>query len=148
VKKLVGKIHRRVHLTKEMLLPLPAETVRALSLENHLSLATVRAGRGGTDQIINLLRVAYLAFYLGDETASGFDFDLYRKAEAALNVCIERAERGEKWLLLDHEQIAVERVLIVHDEQLAAVANHRYLAAWDRLQRFITSKRCLPIETT
>lgn len=135
----------RAVLTKEMLLPLPTGKVRTLSLENHLALATIRAGRGGTDQIINLLRVIYLAFYLRDETASGVDFDLYRKAEAALDACIERMAQGEKWLLLDHEQTAVERVLIVHDEQLAAVPKHRYLAACDRVQRFVTSEGRSPI---
>ncbi|WP_442854999.1 hypothetical protein [Burkholderia sp. MSMB1552] len=36
----------RSGLTREMLLPLPTEKVRALSLENHLALATVRGDRG------------------------------------------------------------------------------------------------------
>jgi hypothetical protein len=65
---------------------------------------------------------------------------VYRQAETALDACIERAARGEKWLLLDHEQTAVERILIIHDGQLAAVQRHHYLTAWDRLQRFITGK--------
>ncbi|WP_310030711.1 hypothetical protein [Paraburkholderia graminis] len=128
-----------------MLLPLSTDKVRALSLENHLAFATVRAGRGDSEQIINLLRVVYLAFYLRDETASGANLDLYRQAEAALDGCAERAEQGEKWLLLDHEQAAVEGLLVVHDEQLAAVRKHRYLAAWDRLQRFGSGTARSPI---
>ena len=35
---------RRSVLTREILLPLPTEKVRALSLENHLAQATVRGG--------------------------------------------------------------------------------------------------------
>ncbi|WP_053299222.1 hypothetical protein [Burkholderia multivorans] len=128
-----------------MLLPLSTAKVRALSLENHLAFAAVRVGRGESEQIIYLLRVVYLAFYLGNEASSGTDLDLYRQAEAALEVCVERAERGEKWLLLDREQAAVERLLVVHDEQLAAVLKHRYLAAWDWLQRFVTSTGHSPI---
>lgn len=141
----MGKGKSRVSLTKEMLLPLSTEKVRALSLENHLAFATVRAGRGDSEQIINLLRVVYLAFYLRSERTSGADLDLYRQAEAALDGCVERAEQGEKWLLLDHEQAAVERLLVVHDEQLAAVPKHRYLTAWDRLHRFMAGKLQSPI---
>jgi hypothetical protein len=135
----------RAALSKEMLLTLSTDKVKALTLEYHLALSTVRAGRGESGQIINLLRVVYLAFYLLDETASGADLALYRRAEAALGACIERAERGEKWLLLDHERAAAEQILVVHDEQLAAVPKHRYLAAWDRLQRFITGTGRSPI---
>jgi hypothetical protein len=135
----------RMTLSKEMLLPLSIDKVRVLSLENHLALSTVRAGRGESGQIINLLRVVYLAFYLRDETALGADLAVYRRAEAALDACIERAEQGGKWLLLDHERAAVERLLVVHDGQLAAVPKHRYVAAWDWLQRFIAGTAISPI---
>ncbi|RZF30226.1 hypothetical protein EVC45_09100 [Paraburkholderia sp. UYCP14C] len=131
-----------------MLLPLSTGKVRALSLENHLALAAVRAGRGDSQQIVNLLRATYLAFYLPQETASGADLDLYRQAEAALDACVERAEQQERWSLFDHERRAVERLLTVHDEQLAAVPLHRYQVAWDRLQRFVMSMTGSPIPAT
>lgn len=132
-------------MTKEMLLPLSTGKVQALSLENHLALSAVRAGRGESGQIINLLRIVHLAFYLRDETASGADLDLCRRAEAALDACIERAERGKKWLLLDHEKAAVERLLVMHDDQLAVVPKHRYLAGLDRLQCFVSGAGGSPI---
>jgi hypothetical protein len=132
-------------LSKERLLPLSTERVRALSLEYHLALATVRAGRADFEQIVSLLRVVYLAFYLREETASGADRFLYRRAEAAMEACIERAERREKWLLHDHERAAMECLLVVHDEQLAAVSTHRYLAGLDRLQRFMAGTDRSPI---
>ncbi|KWO52330.1 hypothetical protein [Burkholderia ubonensis] len=128
-----------------MLLPLASAKVRALSLENHLALAVVRARSGNSDQVISLLRVVYLAFFMRTETASGSDLDLYRRAEVELDACIARAERGEAWVLHDDELAYVERVLVVHDEQLAAIPKHRYLAAWDRLQRFVTSGAGSPI---
>lgn len=111
----------RAGLTKEMLLPLSIEKVRALSLENHMALAMVRSGNGNCDQVVCLLRVVYLAFFMRGETASGSDLDLYRRAEAVLDVCIGRAERGEAWTLREDELADVERVLVVHDEQLAAI---------------------------
>ncbi|MCO8325656.1 hypothetical protein ABEG10_37630 (plasmid) [Burkholderia cenocepacia] len=128
-----------------MLLPLPTEKVRALSLENHLALATVRGGRGDLDQVSCLVRVVYLAFYLRDTTSAGADFDLYRRAEAALNACVTRAEQGARCLLLDHELSTVERLLVVHDEQLAAAPWHRYLDAWKRLQHYIVAGKRSPI---
>lgn len=130
---------------KVLLLPLSTEKVRSLSLENHLALATIRAGRGDLDQLCCLLRVIYLAFYLRGETAAGADLEPYRQAETALDACIARVERGAPCLLADHEQAVVERVLVRHDAQLAAVPRFRYLDAWDRLQRFITSGRRSPI---
>ncbi|WP_232450820.1 hypothetical protein [Burkholderia ubonensis] len=136
---------RRAGLTKEMLLPLSTEKVRALSLENHMALAAVRSGNGDCDQVVCLLRVVYFAFFMRGETASGSDLDLYRRAEAVLDVCIGRAERGGAWTLREDELADVERVLVVHDEQLAAVPKHRYLAAWDRLQRFVTGRGQSPI---
>jgi hypothetical protein len=145
----VGKDVRRrggrSALTKGMLLPLSTEKVRALSLENHLALAVVRSGNGNCNQVVCLLRIVYLAFYMRNETDSGSDLDLYRRAEAVLDTCIARAERGEVWTLLEDELADVERVLVVHDEQLAAIPRHRYLVAWDRLQRFVTGGGQSPI---
>ncbi|WP_186134660.1 hypothetical protein [Burkholderia gladioli] len=128
-----------------MLLPLSTEKVRSLSLEHHMALAVVRSGNGDCDQVVSLLRVVYLAFFMRSETESGSDPDLYRRAEAVLDACIARAERGELWMLQSNEAADVERLLVVHDEQLAAVPKHRYLAAWDRLQRFVTGTGRSPI---
>ncbi|HDR9090104.1 TPA: hypothetical protein QDB10_006099 [Burkholderia vietnamiensis] len=125
-----------------MLLPLSAEKVRSLSLEHHMALAVVRSGSGNCDQVVSLLRVVYLAFFMRSETASGSDLNLYRRAEAVLDACIARAE---PWMLQPSEAADVERLLVVHDEQLAAVPKHRYLAAWDRLQRFVTGTGQSPI---
>ncbi|WP_082750729.1 hypothetical protein [Burkholderia sp. MSMB0856] len=130
-----------------MLLPLSTEKVRSLSLEHHMALAVIRSGNGDCDQAICLLRIVYLAFFMRSETASGSDLDLYRRAEAVLDACIARAERGEPWTLLADELADVERVLVVHDEQLAAIPKYRYLVAWDRLQRFVTGGGRSPIPT-
>ncbi|HKU28654.1 MAG TPA: hypothetical protein VJQ54_24500 [Candidatus Sulfotelmatobacter sp.] len=135
----------RSALTKEMLLPLSTEKVRSLSLAHHLALAMVRSGNGDCDQVVSLLRVVYLAFFMRSETESGSDLDLYRRAEAVLDACIARAECGEPWMLHENEAADVERLLVVHDAQLAAVPKHRYLAAWDQLQRFVTGTRRSPI---
>ncbi|RQH00631.1 hypothetical protein [Paraburkholderia dinghuensis] len=128
-----------------MLLPLPVARGRALSLENHLALATVRAGHGNPDQLCRLLQVVYLAFYLREETAAGAEIDPYRRAEAALDACIRRVKHHTPCLMLDLELAAVERVVVLHDQQLAGTSKHRYAQAWERLQRFIASQQRSPI---
>ncbi|MDS0858622.1 hypothetical protein NUV25_12990 [Burkholderia pseudomultivorans] len=130
---------------KSELLPLPTAKVRALSLENHMALATVRAGHGGQEQIRCLLRVVYLAFYMRGETDARADLNVYRQAEVALDACIARAEQGRAWLLLDREQSTIEKILVIHDEQLAAVSMHMYCTAWENLQRFMAGQIPSPI---
>ncbi|EDT03021.1 conserved hypothetical protein [Burkholderia ambifaria IOP40-10] len=135
----------RAALPRGHLLPLATEKVKALSLENHLSLAVVRAGRAGDEQVGCLLRAVYLAYRLRDVTADSLDLEPYRQAEAALSACISRAERGEPWQLLDHELAAVEQMLLLHDGQLAAVSLHRYVLACEWLQRFMVECARSPI---
>jgi hypothetical protein len=66
-----GKAARQP-FAREMLLPLSTAKVQAQSLENHLALTTVRARRGGPDQIYCLIRVVYLTYFSATRTlASG-----------------------------------------------------------------------------
>ncbi|KVL70480.1 hypothetical protein [Burkholderia ubonensis] len=135
----------RAALTKAQLLPLSTEKIRALSLENHLALSVVHAGAGAFEQMSCLLRAVYLAYFMRNETTAGMNVDVYRRAEAVMGRCIGRVERGETWTLESNEVAELERVLGLHDEQLAAVPLHRYQSAWERLQRFITSGQRSPI---
>ncbi|HGY5507536.1 hypothetical protein [Burkholderia territorii] len=41
-----------------------AAHVRAISLENHLALATIRSGHGTSETMIALLRVLYLGYFM------------------------------------------------------------------------------------
>ncbi|EDT40976.1 hypothetical protein BamMEX5DRAFT_3227 [Burkholderia ambifaria MEX-5] len=84
-----------------------------------------------------------LAFYL----RSDGEAELYRSADSALNQCIARAERGGKWTLTDAERTALEALLRVHDEQLAAVPVHRYLEALEQVQHVGTPFFDWPIES-
>ncbi len=132
-----NQMRRLTRLTKVQLLPLQTDIVKSLSLENHLALAAVRSGQGGSDQISCLLRVTYLAFFMRDATRIGTDPEPFRQAEAVLDQCISRVERGEPWAIKDDEHETIERVLVLHDEQLAAIPNYRYVEAWERLQRYM-----------
>ncbi|WP_080422578.1 hypothetical protein [Burkholderia ubonensis] len=132
---------RRRPLTKAQLLPLPADQVRRLSLKHHCALAALCAGCGGVEAIATLSNMLALAFYL----RANDDAERYRCADIALTHCIARAERGEPWTLTDAERTALETLLLVHDEQLAAVPVHRYLEALERVQRISTPDFGLPV---
>ncbi|MDF0506684.1 hypothetical protein POK33_38700 [Burkholderia cenocepacia] len=72
--------------------------------------------------------------------------ELYRSADSALNQCIARAKRGGKWTLTDAERTALEALLLVHDEQPAAVSVHRYVEALVRVQHVGPPSFDLPID--
>ncbi len=128
-----------------MLLPLPLARTRALSLGHHLALATIARGHANVDLMVCLLKAVYTAFYLRDESPLGADAPEFQRAEAALSRCIARAERGETWAMLDRDKTAIERILVLHDEQLGAVPTHRYLTALDKLSRFAVEGMQSPI---
>ncbi|WP_232490703.1 hypothetical protein [Burkholderia ubonensis] len=135
---------RRKPLTREMLLPLPVSKVRALSLENHLALAAMRTGSGNVDQMSCLLKVVYLAWFLLDDPATEHA-QVFRDAEAALERSSTRAQRREGWILPEDDCTAIEQILVLHDDQLAPLASHRYTSAWTSLTQFVASPKQSPL---
>lgn len=121
-------------LTRAQLLPIPAAELRRIQLKHHVALAAMRNAHDDVAQLATLLNAIYLAYFL-DPVEPG----PYRRAEAALQDCADRAVRGESGALTDLERAAVEHVLAHLDAQLAAVPMHRYVAAFERLQRVTTA---------
>ncbi len=113
-------------LTRAQLLPIPTGELRRIQLKHHVALAALRDANDDVAQLATLLNAIYLAYFLDSTEAA-----LYRRAEAALQDCADRAERGESG--------ALEHVLARLDAQLAAVPMHRYIAAFERLQRVTTA---------
>lgn len=138
-------MRKRKVYTKEMLLPLAAAVVRDISLENHLSLATMRTGHGTPDTMIALLRVLYMTFYVLDKDRSDADLALFLEVEAALHESIRAAGAGRDWQLPDDRLPAIGRVLLRCDEAVANVPKYRYVEAWERLNAFVRSARHSPL---
>ncbi|QMI49897.1 hypothetical protein [Burkholderia sp. MBR-1] len=129
---------RRRPLTKAQLLPMPASQVRRLQLKHHVALATLRTGHGDVAQLgtlITVVQVTYLLDVRSGTPSSVNDVSFYRRAECALERCVARAKAGAPIALTDDERAAIEPVLALHDSQLAAMPTHRYLDAWEELQR-------------
>jgi hypothetical protein len=131
--------------SKAELLPLPAAMVRDISLENHLALATIRAGHGTAETMIALLRVLYLAYFAMEPDLSEADRALFLEAESALAQNIDAAGNGRAWQLSDDTLGAIERLLLQSDAIIGSVPKYRYLEAWDRLGRFVESADQSPI---
>ncbi|WP_175753930.1 hypothetical protein [Burkholderia ambifaria] len=140
----------RIHNTKRPrskaeLLPLPAALVRNISLENHLALATMRAGHGTAETMIALLRVLYLAYFAVEPDLSEADRPLFLEVESVLSQSIEAAGNGQAWQLSEEALGTVERLLLRSDVIIGSVPKYRYLEAWDRLGRFAESAHLSPI---
>lgn len=135
----------RAPRTKEMLLPLSASAVRSISLENHLSLATMRSGHGTSDTMVGLLRILYVTFYLLEKNHSEADLVLFLEVEASLDESIQAAGEGRDWRLATEHLPAIERVVRRCDEVLGSVPKYRYVEAWDKLNRFIHSPQQSPL---
>ena len=79
-----------------MLFPLSTEKVRALSLENHLTLAVVRSGNEDCDQVVCLLRVVYLAFSSATRTlVSGsprYGRSIFKTSGSSMHHCSARLQ--------------------------------------------------------
>ncbi|CAB3723717.1 hypothetical protein LMG22037_04989 [Paraburkholderia phenoliruptrix] len=129
-----------------MLLPLPAATVRAAALENHLALVAMRTGNGSVDQMSCLLKVAYLSWFLLEKPVDREQhIHLLHASETALQQCGLRAQSGQPWSLRQEEIADLESLLALHDRQLHSVCAHQYQAAWARLQHFVSSDAQSPL---
>jgi hypothetical protein len=86
-----------------------------------------------------LLKIVYLAYFLSDAGAEPGEIEIFCAAEVALEHSVTCAEQGEGWSLSDADQVALQRILALHDRQIACVPAHRYEKARPRLQRFTDS---------
>ncbi|KWB20847.1 hypothetical protein WL32_17105 [Burkholderia cepacia] len=131
--------------SKAELLPLPAALVRDISLENHLALATMRAGHGTAETMIALLRVLYLAYFAEEPDFSEADRALFLEVESVLSRSVDAAGSGQPWQLSDDALGAIERLLVRADVIIGGVPKYRYLDAWSKLSRFAESADQSPI---
>jgi hypothetical protein len=130
-----------------MLLPLPPATTRVLSLENHLALVAIRSGNGEADHVSCLLKVLYLAWFMLEEPPVD-ERALFRHAEAVLDRSMIGSEHEGRWALPPDDYTVIERILTLHDRQLATLPAHRYAFAWKQLTRLAATGSghiCLPM---
>ncbi|WP_342613500.1 hypothetical protein [Burkholderia ambifaria] len=117
----------RRRLSKAQLLPLPTDQVRRLSLKHHLALTCLAAGQGGVESLSTLSNVVDIAQRIDNINAT-----VLEKAHVAVDSCVARAEREQRFMLTETEHAAIAAALVLHDAQLQLVPSHRYIAALEQ----------------
>jgi hypothetical protein len=129
---------------KATLLPATLESVRSVSLRNHLALAALRAGDGNGHLLSDLIHVLYMAWYLREAGFGTADHALFHEAAEALERSAARATAADVWQVSPDDAASLERLLALHDQQLASTPVGVMLGAQRRLLRFATSDRYTP----
>ncbi len=130
-----------------MLLPMQATAARELSLAQHLTWAACK-GKAGSAYLINeLVRLVYLTYYVQDAGYGDTDVVVYAHAEAALERCLQRAERERVWRLEPDDAPLFEAILREADSQLERAPRYVHVDARERLERFASSGRQSPLSS-
>ncbi|WP_321969159.1 hypothetical protein [Paraburkholderia tropica] len=133
-----GKGASRRHLTREMLLPIPAAKAGMRSMRAHLALVAMRKEQGNSSLAGELVKTVYMTWLLaGDLGAS--DPAIFETAEIGLQRCIERAHEAGIWKVDDAACVALEAVLRMQDEQLATIPAHLLRRAAAKMEHVIDS---------
>lgn len=120
---------RRKNVGRNKQLPLPDAVVRAISLQNHLALETMRSGHGASLHATFLFRAVYLTYLLRDTIEPNCEIEVFQEAESALCQCSHRAEASGSYELADADFDALRLVLTLHDWQLQSAPSHLYESA-------------------
>ena len=128
-----------------MLLPLPESAVREASLARHLTWVACKAEAGSAYLVNELVRLVYLTYYVQDAGYGDTELMVYTRAEAALERCLEKAERDSVWQFEPDDAPLFEAILRQGDRQLDGVPSYVYMDACARLDRFTLSGRRSPL---
>lgn len=127
-----------------MLLPMPENATREISLVNHLTFTACRRGAGSAYLFNELTRMIYLAYYIQHAGFGDTDLIVYARAEAPKERVLQRAESARAWALDVNDIPLFKAVLRQSDGQLTNAPRHVHLGARYRLDCFVTSQRASP----
>jgi hypothetical protein len=132
-------------LSKSSLLPMSAQSARDMSLSHHLALAACRGDCGKRHQINELVRSVYMAYYLQRVGFGDMPFECFERAEAALENTLAVAERSAKWVVDEEDTLVIERLLALHDRQLADAPLFRVAEAEKQFREFLAGTGASPL---
>ncbi len=127
----------RLVLTREMLLPLTAQAVRAISLPAHLALVALRQGLGKHDHAAELVQVLCRTNLMVRQTGAEVDVRALGAAVMVLKSLMESG-RAHGWQSVsepDAEVIA--KLLTIHDRLLEGLPRRWYEGAQQMIAREI-----------
>ena len=132
--KRVSGVGRRT-LTKAMLLPPPAESARAVSLRNHLTLAACRGGAGNTELLGELFVVSSLSWFLREAGYGDAPDSLYVEIQDALERCVILNATDMNWRIDELDAEVLCKLLACYDRQFVATPLHLIEGAKRQMRR-------------
>jgi hypothetical protein len=102
-----------------MLLPMDTVSVRHQSLSYHLALAACGDGHGNSYLFNELIRITYMAWFLQQAGYGNAPVEQYKTAENAVEAALKLAHETNEWALASDTVPAFEKILALHDSQLA-----------------------------
>ena len=124
-------------LTRDMLLPIPADVARDLSLQNHMALVALRQGEGSADLARELLVTVYWTYFASDACAIDELWDTFVAAEHAAKLSLKSAGLTAGWKLDDAYCRSLESILRIHDTHLSSLPLYKLERARRCLSRAI-----------
>ncbi|WP_322014180.1 hypothetical protein [Paraburkholderia sp. J12] len=135
-----GKGVSRRHLTREMLLPIPAAKAQMRSMRAHLALVAMRKGQGNGSLAGELVKSVYMTWLLARDSGCT-DPAIFEAAEIGLQRCIELVPQDGLWKVDETACVALEAVLRMQDEQLATIPAYLLRRAAAKMEHVIDSGR-------
>lgn len=134
----------RAVLTKDKLLPPTADSVREVSLRNHLALAACRSSAGNTALVGELFIVANLSWFLRDAGFGNEPDSFYHDVQDALERCVYLTSSGEAWTIDCGDEAILGRLLCSYDQQFATAPVYVMDGARKRMLRLTQEERVFP----
>ena len=122
-----------------------AHSAREMSLAHYLALAACRGDSANRHQINELVRSAYMAYYLQHMGFGDMPLECYEHAEAAFESALAVAAKCGKWTISEQDAPVIERLLALHDQQLSEAPMHRVAEAEKQLRQFLAGTSVSPL---
>ncbi|MEM5386678.1 hypothetical protein VSR68_24195 [Paraburkholderia phymatum] len=123
-------------------------SAREQALSSHLALVACREGHGNTHLFNELIRTAYVAWFLQQDGYGSEPAGTFKTAEHAVETALELAHQSNEWVLAEDTICVFERLLALNDRQLATAPLHKVIDAERRLRRFLAGTANSPVPET
>lgn len=117
-----------------MLLPMSKATAKQISLENHLSLETLRSGMGAEHQFNGMCQAACIASFLCDAGFGAAREGLFPEAEKVLLQCRGAGIETNTWYVDEESYRILAEILALHDTQCSVAPVRELIRANERLK--------------
>ncbi|AUT66797.1 hypothetical protein C2L65_41790 [Paraburkholderia terrae] len=123
-------------------------SAREQSLLSHLALVACRDGHGNRHLFNELMRTVYMAWFLQQDGYGNEPVNSFKTAEYAVEAALELAHMSDEWVLAEDTIPVFERLLALHDSQLATVPLNKVIEAEQRLRHFLAGTASSPVPDT